>query len=124
MKRVIAALKSSQVFGVLSEAFVLAAAANARIVEVGAGALIMKVPPLTLQDVVYCASSRLLQAGQVDLSIDSDYSPVNMNERASACIPSNVQPILGTNTLFQMTSRPPQLRMATRSGLAKRAEMR
>jgi hypothetical protein len=43
MKKILTALKGTRVFGALSDAFVSAAIANAKIVEVSAGALIMKV---------------------------------------------------------------------------------
>ena len=43
MKKIISLLKSNKAFASLSDAFVAAAAANAAVVDVGAGALIMKV---------------------------------------------------------------------------------
>jgi hypothetical protein len=44
IKKIIASLKSNRVFSCLSDAYVSAAVSNARVVDVAAGALLMKVP--------------------------------------------------------------------------------
>ena len=86
MKKIIAQLKNTRVFGSLSEAFVSAAVANAKIVDVAAGALITKVRLGSLRFQI-SSSAQFMQAGQVDLSADSEYSPVEMNERGSSYLP-------------------------------------
>jgi hypothetical protein len=55
MKKIFTALKATRVFGSLSDAFVSAAIANAKVVEVAAGALIMKV--LSRRDEVVVAAT-------------------------------------------------------------------
>ena len=59
MKKIFTALKATRVFGSLSDAFVSAAIANAKVVEVGAGALIMKV--LSRRDEVVVAATLCMQ---------------------------------------------------------------
>ncbi len=44
-------------------------------------------------------SAHFMQAGQVDLSVDSEYSPVEMNERGSSCLPLTCPPHFGANTV-------------------------
>jgi hypothetical protein len=44
-------------------------------------------------------SAQFMQAGQVDLSVDSEYSPVEMNERGSSCLPLTCLPHFGAHTV-------------------------